>query len=227
MPRPRRHPQSDGGLRADRARAADPHAARHSASTERHGRQPRGRGDRKRRRMSRRSARCCISRKTSTPPSRACCWSRRCRAISRRCCAARCAPCCPSTTSTSPTGTMRATSRRRAGRFGFDDYVDHLIDSSRRSGPGAHVVAVCQPCVAALAAAARDGRRTTIRRSRASMTLMAGPIDTRVNPTKVNELANEQADRLVRTEPDRARAVPLSRRAAARSIRASCSSPPS
>ena len=28
-----------------------------------------------------------------------------------------------------------------------------------------------------------------------SMTLMAGPIDTRVNPTKVNELANEQADR--------------------------------
>ena len=31
-----------------------------------------------------------------------------------------------------------------------------------------------------------------------SMTLMAGPIDTRVNPTKVNELANEQADRLVR-----------------------------
>ena len=30
------------------------------------------------------------------------------------------------------------------------------------------------------------------------MTLMAGPIDTRVNPTKVNELATAQADRLVR-----------------------------
>ena len=59
------------------------------------------------------------------------------------------------------------------------------------------------------------------------MTLMAGPIDTRVNPTKVNELANSQADRLVREEPDRERAVPLSAARAARSIRASCSSPPS
>ena len=46
------------------------------------------------------------------------------------------------------------------------------------------------------------------------MTLMAGPIDTRVNPTKVNELAKSQADRLVREAPDRARARPLCRRRA-------------
>ena len=32
------------------------------------------------------------------------------------------------------------------------------------------------------------------------MTLMAGPIDTRVNPTKVNELAEIAADRVVRAE---------------------------
>ena len=62
--------------------------------------------------------------------------------------------CCPSTTSTSPTGTMRATSPRAAGRFGFDDYVEHLIQFLEAIGPGAHVVAVCQPCVAVLAAVA-------------------------------------------------------------------------
>src|SRR4029077_20972086 len=39
------------------------------------------------------------------------------------------------------------------GRFGFDDYVAHLIRFLEAIGPGAHVVAVCQPCVAALVAA--------------------------------------------------------------------------
>ena len=55
-------------------------------------------------------------------------------------------------------------------------------------GPGAHVVAVCQPCVQALAAAAMMAEDDNPAQPR-SMTLMAGPIDTRVNPTKVNELA--------------------------------------
>ena len=40
------------------------------------------------------------------------------------------------------------------GRFGFDEYIDHLIRFLETIGPGAHLVAVCQPCVAALAAAA-------------------------------------------------------------------------
>ena len=40
------------------------------------------------------------------------------------------------------------------GRFGFDDYVEHLIRFLEAIGPGAHVLAVCQPCVQALAAAA-------------------------------------------------------------------------
>src|SRR5580700_2969584 len=39
------------------------------------------------------------------------------------------------------------------GLFGFDDYVAHLIHFLEVIGP-AHVVAVCQPCVAALIAAA-------------------------------------------------------------------------
>ena len=39
-----------------------------------------------------------------------------------------------------------------AGRFGLDEYTQHLIDFLAAMGPGANVVAVCQPCVAALAA---------------------------------------------------------------------------
>jgi polyhydroxyalkanoate depolymerase len=78
-----------------------------------------------------------------------------------------------------------------AGRFGFDDYVTHLIDFLNVIGPGAHVIAVCQPCVAALVAAAVMAQGDHPAQPR-SMTLMAGPIDTRVNPTKVNELAKSK-----------------------------------
>src|ERR1700692_903366 len=31
------------------------------------------------------------------------------------------------------------------GRFGFDDYIAHLIEFLEAIGPGAHVAAVCQP----------------------------------------------------------------------------------
>src|SRR3954468_1351396 len=78
-----------------------------------------------------------------------------------------------------------------AGRFGFDDYVEHLIKFLEIIGPGAHVVAVCQPCVAALAAAAVMAQQGNEAQPR-SMTLMAGPIDCRANPTKVNELATSK-----------------------------------
>ena len=40
------------------------------------------------------------------------------------------------------------------GRFGIDEYVEHLIRFLETIGPGAHVVAVCQPCVPVLAAVA-------------------------------------------------------------------------
>ena len=74
------------------------------------------------------------------------------------------------------------------GAFGFDDYVAYLIDFLRHLGPGTHVVAVCQPCVQSLAAAALMAEDDDPAQPR-SLTLMAGPIDTRINPTKVNELA--------------------------------------
>src|ERR1700733_9014844 len=78
-----------------------------------------------------------------------------------------------------------------AGRFGMDEYTDHLIKFLETMGPGSHILAVCQPCVAVLAAASVMAQAGNPAQPR-SMTLMAGPIDTRVNPTKVNELAKKR-----------------------------------
>ncbi|MDR3422984.1 MAG: polyhydroxyalkanoate depolymerase [Xanthobacteraceae bacterium] len=78
-----------------------------------------------------------------------------------------------------------------AGRFGVDEYVDHLIKFLDVMGPGAHVLAVCQPCVAVLSTVAVMAQTNNPAQPR-SMTLMAGPIDTRINPTKVNELAKKR-----------------------------------
>ncbi len=77
------------------------------------------------------------------------------------------------------------------GRFGVDEYVEHLIKFLDVMGPGAHVLAVCQPCVAVLSAVAVMAAQGHPAQPR-SMTLMAGPIDCRVNPTKVNDLANKR-----------------------------------
>jgi poly(3-hydroxybutyrate) depolymerase len=77
------------------------------------------------------------------------------------------------------------------GTFGFDSYVEHLIRFQRVMGPGAHIVAVCQPTVAALAATAIMAEERDPAQPR-SLTLMAGPLDTRVNPTKVNVLARSK-----------------------------------
>ncbi|HEX8829220.1 MAG TPA: polyhydroxyalkanoate depolymerase, partial [Xanthobacteraceae bacterium] len=78
-----------------------------------------------------------------------------------------------------------------AGRFGVDEYTDHLIKFLTELGPGAHILAVCQPCVAVLAAVAVMAEAGDPAQPR-SMTLMAGPIDTRINPTKVNALAKKR-----------------------------------
>ena len=80
---------------------------------------------------------------------------------------------------------------REAETPGFDDYIEHLIRWLEVIGPGAHMVAVCQPCVAGLVAASVMAQGEHPAQPR-SMTLMAGPIDTRINPTKVNELAKSK-----------------------------------
>jgi len=93
------------------------------------------------------------------------------------------------------------------GRFGLDEYVEHLIRFLQTIGPGAHIVAVCQPTVAAITAVAVMAEANDPAQPR-SMTLMAGPIDTRVNPTTVNELAKSKPiawfeSNLVSTVPQR------------------------
>lgn len=74
------------------------------------------------------------------------------------------------------------------GTFGFDDYVAHVMDFLRAIGPGGHLVAVCQPAAQALAATALMAAAGDPCEPR-SLTLMAGPIDARVSPTAVNEVA--------------------------------------
>ena len=74
------------------------------------------------------------------------------------------------------------------GRFGFDDYVDYVIRFLEHLGPEANVLAVCQPCVQTLAAVALMAEDRNPAQPR-TMTLMGGPVDTRIAPTKVNQLA--------------------------------------
>ncbi|MDR6103746.1 poly(3-hydroxybutyrate) depolymerase [Agrobacterium larrymoorei] len=74
------------------------------------------------------------------------------------------------------------------GRFDLDDYISYVIEMLHHLGGGAHVVAVCQPSVPVLAAVAlMEADQDPL--APASMTLMGGPIDTRINPTGVNDLA--------------------------------------
>ena len=75
-----------------------------------------------------------------------------------------------------------------AGHFDLDDYIDYLIEFLHFIGPGAHVLAVCQPSVPAFAAAAVMGADRDPCRP-ATLTLMGGPIDTRASPTSVNDVA--------------------------------------
>jgi poly(3-hydroxybutyrate) depolymerase len=74
------------------------------------------------------------------------------------------------------------------GRFGLDDYTSHLIDFLGKLGPRPHMVAICQPSVSALVASAIMCEDNHPSRP-ATLTLMAGPIDTRIQPTRVNEFA--------------------------------------
>jgi poly(3-hydroxybutyrate) depolymerase len=78
-----------------------------------------------------------------------------------------------------------------AGRFGLDEYTEHIIDFLAAMGPGSSLMAICQPCVAAMAAVSimseDDHPATPV-----AMVLMAGPIDCRIAPTNVNKLATDK-----------------------------------
>ena len=78
-----------------------------------------------------------------------------------------------------------------SGDFDFDSYVEHIIHFLQVIGPNTHLMGICQPTVACLAATAimSEDKSPVVP---ASLILMAGPIDVRMNPTKVNELANDK-----------------------------------
>ncbi|MBU6269241.1 MAG: polyhydroxyalkanoate depolymerase [Sphingomonadales bacterium] len=78
-----------------------------------------------------------------------------------------------------------------AGRFDLDDYIDYLIAFLEHIGPGAHMLAVCQPSVPAYAATAVMGAEQNPCRP-LTLTMMGGPVDTREAPTSVNDVATTQ-----------------------------------
>jgi poly(3-hydroxybutyrate) depolymerase len=77
------------------------------------------------------------------------------------------------------------------GPFHLDDYVAYVQEFIRHVGADAHVISVCQPTVPVLAAVSlmASGGEVTPR----TLTMMGGPIDARLSPTKVNSLAAEKS----------------------------------
>jgi poly(3-hydroxybutyrate) depolymerase len=77
-----------------------------------------------------------------------------------------------------------------AERFDLESYIAYTIDYLRLLGPDVHVVAVCQPAPAVLAAVALLAGADDPAQPR-TMTLMGGPIDTRFHPTAPTKLAKK------------------------------------
>lgn len=77
------------------------------------------------------------------------------------------------------------------GRFNLDDYVAYVRDFIIHLGPDVHLIAVCQPAVPVMAAVALLNAEKHPK-APLSMTLMGGPIDARISPTAVNDLAEEK-----------------------------------
>ncbi|MGQ0673979.1 MAG: polyhydroxyalkanoate depolymerase [Hyphomicrobium sp.] len=78
-----------------------------------------------------------------------------------------------------------------AGRFDLDDYIDYMRHMLRFLGGDAHVFAVCQSAVPALAAIAlmeEDGEPDVP----GTLIMAGGPIDTRVSPTVINQVAERR-----------------------------------
>lgn len=74
------------------------------------------------------------------------------------------------------------------GTFDLDDYIEYVMEMLRLLGPDVHVVAVCQPVVPVLSAVSLLAAADDPAQPR-TMTLMAGPLDTRQNPTAVNDFS--------------------------------------
>ncbi len=92
------------------------------------------------------------------------------------------------------------------GKFDLDDYIDYLIEFFRLFRGPLHVLAVCQPTVPVMAAAAimSDEKSKHLPKS---IILMGGPIDARANPTVLTEFAEDHSikwfeDSVITTVPN-------------------------
>lgn len=79
-----------------------------------------------------------------------------------------------------------------AGPFSLDHYIDYAREFIRHLGPDVHLISVCQPTVPVAAAVSlmSSAKEKNLPKS---MTMMGGPIDTRVGSTQVNALAKRRS----------------------------------
>ena len=78
------------------------------------------------------------------------------------------------------------------GIFHLDDYVAYVMEFLRSLGPEVFVMSVCQPTVPVLCAVSLMAAQNDPLRPKA-MIMMGGPIDTRVNPSSVNNYATKHS----------------------------------
>lgn len=76
------------------------------------------------------------------------------------------------------------------GRFNLDDYIDYVREFMTLLGPDVHVIAVCQPTVPVFAAVSLMASENNPKAPH-SLTMMGGPVDTRVSKTEVTDLAEK------------------------------------
>ncbi|PXF31298.1 poly(3-hydroxybutyrate) depolymerase [Pokkaliibacter plantistimulans] len=77
------------------------------------------------------------------------------------------------------------------GGFSFDDYVSYVIEFIKYLGPDVNVIAVCQPSVPVLVACGWLAMSQSSYQP-LTLTLMGGPVDTRISPTEVNDYASNK-----------------------------------
>ncbi len=70
------------------------------------------------------------------------------------------------------------------GDFGFEDFVSYIMDFIKFLGPNSHMVSACQPCPIVLTATAVLAMKEDENQLK-SLTLMAGPVDARINRSKI------------------------------------------
>lgn len=78
------------------------------------------------------------------------------------------------------------------GKFGFEEYVAYLIEFMEFMGPGSHMFAICQAAVPGLTAVAHMSKHDNPARPK-TLTMMAGPIDIRVNPNEFTKRVDKMS----------------------------------